>query len=171
MAEEETELEPSGYVTSDGKDLDERYLKLENKTTVDDILDTVVQGIGVVQQDEIVGTSNPYTMPKDGYITWYGKFSHEAPLDYEDIYNWIHFWLNDVEVYSKQSVKGDHDTKPPYDRVKPNVNHTLVRLCKRGDILKVTQTGGSQGTTSQKITIVPYAVYRYDRVEDVLPEE
>lgn len=174
MAEEETELEPSGYVTSDGKDLDERYLFLKDKDTADDILETVVQGIGVMQQDPIKSSANPYTMPKDGYVTWRGSVSHTGVATYEDWYNWVHFYLNDIEIFSKQSPKGNWDYSAGHeDNVAPNVSHTLTRICKQNDVLKIVGTGtgpSANRKVSQTVEIAPYTLYRFDQIDEDLSE-
>lgn len=166
--EEPEELEPSGYVTKDGKDLDERYLHPKDKTSRDDILDTVLYGLGIIQQSTVTGTTNPYTMPRDGFITWYGKLVHEGIEDYDDYYNYLHFWVNDEEVHVIQSSRGNWDVTGDHSKDPPNASGTITRTCRSGDILKVTGTGASaRMKVSQRITITPYALYRYDKVDEV----
>ena len=107
MAEEETELEPSGYVTSDGKDLDERYLQEGEQLTTDaakdSVCEIVLREIGVRQQEPITGTVSPYTLPQDAFVTFECRCSFTHVQNDTHGYGHLSVYINDTTLYYKDA--------------------------------------------------------------------
>ena len=145
----------SGYMTSDGKDLDARYLGINAKAasakTVDSVSGSLVYNkIGVASNQAITftisGTANngnvTYKTPVDGYVTVYAKVDHGSS-SYKIELKWGTVTLSEAEI-------------PQYSAA----TKTYSAFFKAGEVFTLVY-GGTHPSTTLTIsgTVYPLAFY------------
>lgn len=146
------ETNTSGFVTSDGKDLDERYLKSDNDQVTDLVCDIALQNIGVIQQSPINGTTNPYTLPISGYCNITAKYNVSA---LGGTHTEVHI-LKNGETVSTNTLETGGYVGEYFDWT---VTTYWSGHCDQGDEISASASGGILQSLNLTVSASPYALY------------
>lgn len=123
---------------------------------VDELCDVILANIGVLQQDAVTGTSNPYTLPKEGYVICNISASQYFGVSQGEGLGGtvaLTLYVDNKVVYTK--------TQNFYGTSSGSLSHTYTGFCKAGTVFKLAVGSGDKGAMTVKLN--PYSLYKIEK--------